>query len=295
MDETKESAVRSDTVVSDTVISGAVTAGAVPEGSAVGLRSGADDGVRRLLSKVPQVSVYFWITKVLTTGLGETTSDSLVHQYDPIIVVAAGGVAFAAALAIQFAVRRYVPWIYWLTVVMVSIFGTMVADVLHVGFGIPYAVSTVFFTLVLVAVFVVWRKMEKTLSFHSIHTWRREAFYWAAVVTTFALGTAAGDMTAVTLNLGYLPSGLLFVLAMAVPAIAYWRRWLGAIPAFWAAYILTRPVGASFADWLAVPAYRHGLDWGSGWVSLGLAAAILIFVSYLAMSRKDVETAVSAG
>jgi len=102
-------------------------------------------------------------------------------------------------------------------------------------------------------------------------------------------------MTAVTLNLGYLPSGLLFVLAMAVPAIAYWRRWLGAIPAFWAAYILTRPVGASFADWLAVPAYRHGLDWGSGWVSLGLAAAILIFVSYLAMSRKDVETAVSAG
>ncbi|HEV7167182.1 MAG TPA: hypothetical protein VGN49_04340 [Micrococcaceae bacterium] len=266
-----------------------------PHSGAPQPRAEADDGVRRLLSKVPQVSVYFWITKILTTGLGETTSDSLVHQYDPFIVVAAGAAAFVAALALQFAVRRYVPWIYWLTVVMVSIFGTMVADVLHVGFGIPYAVSTVFFVIVLAVVFVVWRRVEKTLSFHSIHTWRREAFYWAAVVTTFALGTAAGDMTAVTLNLGYLPSGLLFVLAMAVPAIAYWRRWLGAIPAFWIAYILTRPVGASFADWLAVPAYRRGLDWGSGWVSLGLAAAIAVFVAYLAISRKDVETASSAG
>lgn len=251
------------------------------------------DGVRRVLSKVPEVSVYFWITKVLTTGLGETTSDFLVHRFDPILGVAAGGIGLVIALVLQFSVRRYVAWIYWLAVVMVSIFGTMAADVLHIGLGVPYAVSTVFFLVVLAVLFVLWRVTEKTLSFHSIHTRRREVFYWAAVVTTFALGTAAGDMTAVTLNLGYLASGVLFAVVMAVPALAYWRRRLSAIPAFWTAYILTRPVGASFADWLAVPPSRHGLDWGSGPVSLGLAAVILVFVAYLAVSRKDVEPAAS--
>ncbi len=251
------------------------------------------EGVRGVLSKVPEVSVYFWITKVLTTGLGETTSDFLVHRFDPILAVAAGGIGLVIALALQFSVRRYVAWIYWLAVVMVSIFGTMAADVLHIGLGVPYAVSTVFFLLVLAVLFVLWRVTEKTLSFHSIHTRRREVFYWAAVVTTFALGTAAGDMTAVTLNLGYLASGVLFAVVMAVPALAYWRRRLSAIPAFWTAYILTRPVGASFADWLAVPPSRHGLDWGSGPVSLGLAALILVFVAYLVVSRKDVEPAAS--
>lgn len=255
------------------------------------LRSGPQPGttVRRAASKVPEITAYFWITKVLTTGLGETTSDFLVHRMDPLAAVAIGGAGFAAALALQFLLKRYVPWVYWLAVTMVSIFGTMVADVLHVGFGVPYVVSTVFFALVLAALFALWRATEKTLSFHSIHSRRREAFYWAAVVTTFALGTAAGDMTAVSLGLGYLASGALFAVAMAVPAVAYWRLGLKAVPAFWTAYVLTRPLGASFSDWLAVSPARGGLDWGAGPVSLGLAALIAGFVAYLAVSRKDAE------
>jgi uncharacterized membrane-anchored protein len=244
--------------------------------------------VRHALSKVPEVTVYFWITKVLTTGMGETTSDYLATHMDPMIAVAIGGLAFAASLALQFSVRKYTAWIYWTAVVMVSVFGTMAADVLHKGVGIPYAVSTVFFTVVLAAVLGCWYAVERTLSIHSIHTRRRELFYWATVVTTFALGTAAGDWTAVTLNLGYLGSGLGFALLIALPALGFWLLRLNPILAFWFAYIVTRPLGASFADWMAVSRPRGGLDWGTGPVSLAWAAVILGFVVYLAVSRKDV-------
>ncbi|WP_125617064.1 hypothetical protein [Specibacter cremeus] len=238
------------------------------------------------VSKVPEVTMVFWIIKVLTTGMGETTSDHLVQHYDPPVMVAIGAVAFVTALLVQLSVRRYVPWVYWLAVTMVSVFGTMAADVLHVGLGVPYQISSMFFLIVLAAVFVLWRTTEKTLSFHSIHTRRREIFYWTAVVTTFALGTAVGDLTAVSFHLGYLASGILFAAAIAVPAIAHWRFGLKAVPAFWLAYILTRPVGASFADWLAVPAARGGLDWGTGQVSVALAVVIAGFVAYLALSRR---------
>src|SRR4051794_38157242 len=191
--------------------------------------------------------------------MGETTSDFLVHRLGPPPAVLIGLAAFSAALWLQLRAGRYLAWVYWLAVVMVSVFGTMAADVLHVGLGIPYIVSTVFFAAALATIFGLWYAVERTLSIHSIHTRRRELFYWATVLCTFALGTATGDLTATTLHLGYLTSGVLFALAIVVPAVAYrWLR-LGAVPAFWIAYVLTRPVGASFADWMGVSHARGGL------------------------------------
>jgi uncharacterized membrane-anchored protein len=211
------------------------------------------------------------------------------------VAVGLGAVGFAAALVLQFRARRYVAWIYWLAVVMVSVFGTMAADVLHVGLGIPYLVSTVFFTVVLAAVFVVWYRTERTLSIHRIDTRRRELFYWATVLGTFALGTAAGDLTATTLGWGYFGSGVVFAVAIAVPAVAHRRFGLGAIPAFWIAYVITRPLGASFADWMGVSTARRGLGWGTGPVTIGWLVAIVALVGYLMVTRTDVARRDPAG
>jgi uncharacterized membrane-anchored protein len=191
------------------------------------------------------------------------------------------------ALFLQFRARGYVAWRYWLAVAMVGVFGTMAADALHVGLGVPYVASSIFYAVALTAVFATWYASERTLSIHSIHTPRRELFYWAAVLSTFALGTAVGDLTAVTFGLGYLASAVLFAAAIMVPAIGYWRFGLNAILAFWAAYVLTRPLGASIADWLAVSHARGGLDLGTGPVSLALAALIALFVAYLSVTRVD--------
>ncbi|MEU1272513.1 hypothetical protein [Streptomyces sp. NPDC005799] len=245
--------------------------------------------VRHALSKVPEVTVYFWVIKVLTTGMGETASDWLAHLLGPVPAVALGAVALAAALVVQFAVRRYVAWIYWTAIVMVSVFGTMAADVLHVGLGVPYLLSTPFFMAALATVFALWYGSERTLSIHSIHTRRREVFYWAAVLATFALGTAAGDLSA-TLGLGYLGSAVLYAAAIAVPALAHRGGRLNAVTAFWSAYVLTRPLGASVADWMAVGHGRGGLAWGLGPVTLAWTVAILVLVAYLAVSRKDVQS-----
>ena len=154
--------------------------------------------------RVPEITVYFWVIKGLSTALGESTSDYLVHAMAPELAVVLGFIGFAAALALQFSMRRYRAGSYWLAVVMVGIFGTMAADVLHVGFHVPYALSAVLYSIVLAAIFITWQRTEHTLSVHSIDTARREAFYWAAVVSTFALGTAIGDLTAITFKLGYL-------------------------------------------------------------------------------------------
>ncbi len=240
------------------------------------------------LSKVPEVTAYFWIAKALTTGMGESTSDFLVHKLVPEFAVVLGAIGLVIALWLQFAASRYVAWRYWLAVAMVGVFGTMAADVLHVGLGVPYVVSTVFYALVLAVVFRVWYVSEQTLSIHSITTRRRELFYWAAVLATFALGTAAGDLTAVTFGLGYAASAVLFAAAIMVPAIGYWRMSMNSILAFWAAYVLTRPLGASVADWLAVTHRRGGLDLGTGWVSLALAAMIAAIVAYLTVSLRDI-------
>lgn len=239
-------------------------------------------------SKVPVVTAWFWIVKALTTGMGESTSDFLVHKLVPEIAVVIGGIGLVVALILQFRASRYVAWRYWLAVAMVGIFGTMAADAVHVALGVPYIASTLFYGAMLAAVFGSWYASERTLSIHSIVTPRRELFYWAAVLATFALGTAAGDLTAVTLGLGYFASGLLFAAAIAVPAIGYWRFDLNAILAFWSAYVLTRPLGASFADWLAVSHDRGGLDLGTGPVSLALAGLIALCVAYLSVTRIDV-------
>jgi len=245
--------------------------------------------VRHPLAKVPEITTYFWVIKILTTGMGETTSDFLAHTLNPIIAVLIGGAGLVIALVLQSSVRRYVAWVYWLAVVMVSIFGTMAADVLHVGFGIPYIVSSIFYALVLAGIFVLWYWREKTLSIHSIYTRHREAFYWATVLATFALGTAVGDMTAVTLHLGYLATGVLFAVAFIIPIVAYYKFGVNEILTFWFAYIVTRPLGASFADWMGVSTTRGGLGWGTGLVSIVLAILIVAFVAFLAVSRRDIE------
>lgn len=245
------------------------------------------DSARRILRKVPEVTIYFWIIKLLTTAMGETSSDYLVRQIDPMLAVAIGGIGLLIALLLQLSVRRYIPGIYWLAVVMVAIFGTMAADVLHVGFGIPYLVSTIFFACALCVIFIGWYVSEKTLSIHSITTRRRELFYWATVITTFALGTAAGDMTATTLGLGYFASGILFAVIFALPALLYWFLGLNEIMAFWIAYIVTRPLGASFADWIGKPLNAGGLGSGTGQVSLFLTLLICAFVGYLSVTHRD--------
>ena len=234
-------------------------------------------------TKVPAVTALFWVIKVLTTGMGETASDFLAHTVAPPVAVGLGALGFGAAMALQFAARRYVPWIYWLAVVMVSVFGTMAADVLHVGLGVPYAVSTVAFAVALAVVFAAWHRCEGTLSIHHVDSRRRELFYWAAVLATFALGTAAGDLTATVLGWGYLGSGVVFAVAIAVPALAYRRGLLGPVAAFWTAYVITRPLGASFADWMGVSPARGGLGWGTGWVTLAWFTAIAGLVTYLSL------------
>lgn len=183
--------------------------------------------------RVPEITVYFWVIKAMTTAMGESTSDYAVHAISPAVAVLLGFVAFVAALALQLAMRRYVAWAYWLAVMMVGVFGTMAADVLHVGFGVPYVVSSALYACTLAAVFWTWNRAERTLSIHTVDTSRRELFYWAAVVATFAMGTAVGDLTAVTLHLGYLLSAILFLVLIAIPAIGY--RWLSWNPilSFW--------------------------------------------------------------
>jgi uncharacterized membrane-anchored protein len=238
-------------------------------------------------SKVPEITAFFWIVKALTTGMGESTSDFLVHKLVPEIAVVLGGIVFVIALYLQFSSDRYVPWRYWLAVAMVGVFGTMCADVLHVGLGVPYVVSTIFYAIVLTVVFRTWYRTEGTLSIHSIASERREVFYWAAVLATFALGTAAGDLTAVTLGLGFFGSGLMFAAIIAIPAIGYRRFGMNSILAFWFAYVVTRPLGASFADWLAVSSARGGLAIGTGLVSFVLAATIAMFVAFLTSTGVD--------
>jgi uncharacterized membrane-anchored protein len=250
-------------------------------------RAGTAYGLRHAATKVPEVTVAFWITKVLTTGMGEAASDYLVFHMNPELAVGLGFVAFVVALSWQYFRRTYSTWIYWLAVTMVAVFGTMCADVLHVRFGVPYAVSSTGFAVALALIFIAWYASERTLSIHSIYTKRREAFYWATVLATFALGTALGDLTATTLHLGYLASGVLFTVIIFIPAVAY--RWLhlNAIAAFWFAYIVTRPLGASYADWMGVPHSRGGLGWGRGPVALGLSVLIVGLVAYMAMKGRE--------
>ncbi len=243
----------------------------------------------KTMRKVPEVIVYFWVIKLLTRARGEAISDFLVHHIDPVIAVIIGGIGFVVAITLQFRVRKYVASIYWLAVAMVAIFGTMAADVVHIVLGIPYLVSTIFFAFLLTIVFFIWHKTEKTLSIHSIYTSRRELFYWITVMATFALGTAAGDMTAITLNLGYLTSGIMFAALFVLPLLAYKLFKANEVFTFWFAYVMTRPFGASFADWFGRTQDLGGIGFGTGRTSIILAIIIVILVGYLSITHKDIK------
>jgi uncharacterized membrane-anchored protein len=238
---------------------------------------------------VPEITALFWIIKGLSTAMGESTSDYLVHAMAPELAVVLGFAGFAFALVLQLRMGRYLAWTYWFAVVMVGIFGTMAADVVHVALGVPYTASTVLYAAVLFAVFAVWRRTEGTLSIHSIDTPRRELFYWAAVVATFAMGTALGDFTAYTLHMGYLSSAVLFAAIILIPAGGYRLLGWNGVFCFWFAYVMTRPLGASLADFLGKPPDVSGLGLGAGPVLVVLGLLITILVGYLAATKADVQ------
>lgn len=244
--------------------------------------------VRQRMLRVPEITALFWIMKGLSTAMGESTSDYLVNTIGPVPAVLLGFAAFVVAMITQLRAQRYIAWRYWLAVVMVGVFGTMCADVLHVGFGVSYLVSSTFYAAALATVFLSWHISEKTLSIHAVDTPRREVFYWLAVISTFALGTALGDMVAYTLHLGYFGSAVIFAVIILIPALGYRFR-LNAILTFWFAYVVTRPLGASVADWLGKPRDASGLGLGAGSVALVLTILIAIFVGYLTATGRDIQ------
>ena len=228
---------------------------------------------------MPEITAVFWLVKLLTTGIGETSSDYLVKSLDPVPVVLAAATIFGACFAVQFSARRYVPWRYWLFVTMVAVLGTMVADVAHIVLFVPYEISTLTFALAVAVLLWTWWRSEGTISVHSITGPRRELFYWSVVLATFALGTALGDLTAVDLGLGFLGSALVFGVLFLLALVA--RRLPGAqVALFWGAYVLTRPLGASVADWIAVEPGRGGLGLGTGPVSV---LGVLLIVGAIAV------------
>jgi uncharacterized membrane-anchored protein len=239
-------------------------------------------------AKVPEVIFVFWIVKILTTAGGEATSD----YFKTLGNIRGGGfeiLLFVAGLVVQFGTRRYRAFAYWFLAYAIAIFGTGVSDFLHLDVGIPYAGTTLLWAAVLAAIFWVWHSKEGTLSIHSITTQRREAFYWATVFATFALGTALGDFTATTLGLGYLASSILFAVVILIPALAWWRLDLNGVVAFWMAYVVTRPLGASVADYISRPVNTSGLGFGDGPTALLFTLAVLVIVSYLAIARPDIQ------
>ncbi|MDD5365550.1 MAG: hypothetical protein PHR30_09440 [Gallionellaceae bacterium] len=243
---------------------------------------------RKRLNKVPEVTLYFWIIKILATTVGETGADFLNFNLNfgltGTSIVMAG--LLTVFLFVQVRAERYVPWLYWLSVVLISIVGTLITDNLTDNLGIPLLATTLVFSLALLATFAVWHFRERTLSIHSIHTRRRELFYWAAILFTFALGTAAGDLVAERMNLGYANSALLFGGMIAAVTLAYFAFRANAVLAFWIAYILTRPLGASCGDLLSQPMANGGLGLGTLQTSALFLATIASLVLYLTISRK---------
>jgi uncharacterized membrane-anchored protein len=253
-----------------------------------------------MLNKVPEVTLYFWIIKILCTTVGETAADYLNETLgfgltNTSYVMAA---LLIIILVFQFKAKKYVPWIYWLTVVFISVVGTLITDNLSDNLGVPLETTTVVFAILLAITFVIWYAFEKTLSIHSIVTTKREAFYWLAILFTFALGTAAGDLTAEKFDLGYLTSLGIFAGLIAIVTIVYYvlraqiataghRMASYAVWTFWIAYILTRPLGASIGDFLSQAQSDGGLGLGTTTTSFIFLGAILLLVIYLTITRKD--------
>ncbi|WP_032936131.1 membrane protein [Mesorhizobium sp. WSM3626] len=231
-------------------------------------------------NRVPDVTLDFWLIKLMAVTMGETAADYLAVNLGLGLTVTSlimAGVLIVA-LVLQFAQKRYVPWAYWLAVVLISVVGTLVTDNLVDNFGVRLQTTTIAFSVVLAATFAVWYASERTLSIHTIFTTRREIFYWLAILSTFSLGTAAGDLVAESFDLGYLGTGLLFGGVIALIALAYYLVHLNAVLAFWLAYILTRPLGASFGDWLSRPAEYGGLGFGTIFTSLIFLGCIIALV-----------------
>lgn len=245
--------------------------------------------LRQMLNKVPEVTLYFWIIKVLCTTVGETAADYLATtlHLGTVTTSYVMGAAFLVALVVQLSLRRYVAPVYWLVVVLVSIVGTLVSDRLADGLGISLATTSLIFGTALAIVFALWWYSERTLSVHSIHTTKRELFYWAAILFTFALGTSAGDLMAEASGLGYALAALMFAALIAVTAVLYFKFKINGVLAFWIAYILTRPLGASMGDLLSQPVKDGGLGLGTSLTSIIFLLTILALVVYLTITRAD--------
>jgi len=243
-----------------------------------------------MLNKVPEVTIYFWIIKVIATTVGETAADFLNDHLGLGLTgtTLVMGALLVAALYFQFRARKYVPGIYWLAVVLISVVGTLITDNLVDNFGVALRTTTIIFSIALLATFTAWYANERTLSIHTIYTTRREGFYWGAVLFTFALGTAAGDLVAEGLDLGYWKSGLMFAGLIAVVAVAHFRFRFNPVLAFWVAYILTRPLGASLGDYLSQPRGDGGLGLGTVGTTALFLLTILGVVMYLTKTRRDV-------
>jgi uncharacterized membrane-anchored protein len=252
------------------------------------MRARKPDRLEPLAAKVPEITAIFWVLKLLTTGMGEAMSDFLGQQNVP-IAAAIGIFGLWLALRLQMRTREYRAGYYWFAVMMVAVFGTMAADGVHDGASLPYAVTTPGYALLVAGVFFFWYRSEGTLSIHSITTRRRESYYWAAVLATFALGTAAGDLTALSLNIGFFGSVVLFAAIIAIPAVGWSRFNLNPIVAFWFAYIVTRPLGASFADGFSKPT-NGGLGTGDGLVSAVALVIFIALVAYVAATKRDIQS-----
>ncbi|MER8596177.1 MULTISPECIES: hypothetical protein [unclassified Mesorhizobium] len=244
------------------------------------------------LNRVPDVTVDFWLIKLLAVTMGETAADYLAVNLGLGLTVTSlimTGILIVA-LILQFAQKRYVPWAYWLAVVLISVVGTLITDNLVDNFGVRLETTTIAFSIALAATFAVWYASERTLSIHTIFTTRREIFYWLAILFTFSLGTAAGDLVAEKFDMGYLTTGLLFGGVIALIAFAHYVLKLDGILAFWLAYILTRPLGASFGDLLSQPVEYGGLGFGTTLTSILFLGCIIALVLYMSL-KKDTDEA----
>ncbi len=247
------------------------------------------NNLKQILNKVPEITLYFWIIKILCTTVGETAADFLNVNLNAGLTVTsvATGVLLGIALLFQFKVNKYTPSIYWLTVGLVSVFGTLVTDNLTDKLGVPLETSILIFSALLSLTFLVWYVNEKTLSIHSIVTKRREVFYWLAIFFTFALGTATGDLLAEVAQFGYLLTGLLIAGIIVITSFA-WKMRMNSILSFWVIYIMTRPLGASIGDFLSQPNSHGGLGLGATVTSIIFVGGILVIVTYLSLTRRDV-------
>lgn len=242
-------------------------------------------------NRVPRVTFDFWIIKLMAVTVGETAADFLAQSLGFGLSTTSWIMSgfLLGALAVQFAQKKYTPWIYWTAVVFISVVGTLITDNLVDNLGVSLETTTAAFSLALAATFIVWYAVEKTLSIHTIYTTRREAFYWLAILFTFALGTAAGDLTAEGLGMGYLQAGIDYGIVIGVIAFAFFVLRMNGILAFWLAYIVTRPMGASFGDLLSQPVADGGLGFGATITSAAFLTVIAAIILYMTITREGLE------